>query len=159
MKLAIAIFHGSKRSSPLILDALVLGRGRDAGITVNHARDCASGICIGKSQFHQGHADDADMPPPPKVPNADRRSREHLTPAEINRLIAAAQQLGRHGQRDATMILLAYRHGLRVSDPPAHAPPFDRLQAHQRRPGHLQQHSPVLSAVCDELENTVRGRG
>ena len=56
------------------------------------------------------------MPPPPKVPNADRRSREHLTPAEIDRLIAAAPRLGRHGQRDATMILLAYRHGLRVSE-------------------------------------------
>lgn len=56
------------------------------------------------------------MPPLPKVPNADRRSREHLTPAEINRLIAAAQQLGRHGHRDATMILLTYRHGLRVSE-------------------------------------------
>lgn len=54
------------------------------------------------------------MPPPPKVPNADRRSREHLTPAEINRLSAAAQQLGRHGHHDATMILLAYRHGLRL---------------------------------------------
>jgi type 1 fimbriae regulatory protein FimB len=54
--------------------------------------------------------------PPPKVLNADRRSREHLPPAEISRLIAAAQQLGRHGQRDATMILLAYRHGLRVSE-------------------------------------------
>ena len=56
------------------------------------------------------------MNPPPKVPNADRRSREHLTPSEIDRLIAAAQHLGRHGQRDATMILLAYRHGLRVSE-------------------------------------------
>ena len=41
------------------------------------------------------------MSPPPKVPNAERRSREHLTPAEIDRLIAAARQLGRHGQRDA----------------------------------------------------------
>src|SRR5271169_5778003 len=56
------------------------------------------------------------MNPPPKVPNADRRSREHLTPAEIDRLIAAARLLGRHGHRDATMILLAYRHGLRVSE-------------------------------------------
>lgn len=37
------------------------------------------------------------MSPPPKVPNADRRSREHLTPAEIDRLMAAAQRLGRHG--------------------------------------------------------------
>lgn len=56
------------------------------------------------------------MPPPPKVHNADRRSREHLTSVEIDRLITAAQSLGRHGQRDATMILLAYRHGLRVSE-------------------------------------------
>jgi site-specific recombinase XerD len=56
------------------------------------------------------------MNPPPKVPNADRRSREHLTPAEIDRLIAAARRRGRHGDRDAAMILLAYRHGLRVSE-------------------------------------------
>ena len=56
------------------------------------------------------------MSPPPKVPNAERRGREHLTPSEIDRLIAAARQLGRHGHRDATMILLAYRHGLRVSE-------------------------------------------
>ena len=56
------------------------------------------------------------MNPPPKVPNADRRSREHLTPAEIDRLIAAARRLGRHGDRDTAMILLAYRHGLRVSE-------------------------------------------
>jgi type 1 fimbriae regulatory protein FimB len=56
------------------------------------------------------------MRPPPKLSNTIRRSREHLTPAEIDRLIAAARQLGRHGQRDATMILLAYRHGLRVSE-------------------------------------------
>jgi integrase len=54
--------------------------------------------------------------PPPKQPNAERRSREHLTPAEIDRLITAAQRLGRHGHRDATMILIAYRHGLRVSE-------------------------------------------
>ena len=45
--------------------------------------------------------------PPPKQPNAERRSREHLTPAEIDRLITAAQRLGRHGHRDATMILIA----------------------------------------------------
>jgi type 1 fimbriae regulatory protein FimB len=56
------------------------------------------------------------MRPPPKQPNAERRSREHLTPAEIERLVAAAQRLGRHGHRDATMILLSYRHGLRVSE-------------------------------------------
>lgn len=56
------------------------------------------------------------MAPPLKQPNAARRSREYLTPAEIDRLMAAARQLGRHGHRDATMILVAYRHGLRVSE-------------------------------------------
>ncbi|MGH7100491.1 MAG: tyrosine-type recombinase/integrase [Candidatus Acidiferrales bacterium] len=56
------------------------------------------------------------MRPPPKRPNTERRSREYLTPTEIDRLIAAARRLGRHGQRDATMILLAYRHGLRGSE-------------------------------------------
>ncbi len=56
------------------------------------------------------------MAPPPKQPNAERRSREHLTAAEIEALIGAARRLGRHGHRDATMILLAYRHGLRVSE-------------------------------------------
>jgi type 1 fimbriae regulatory protein FimB len=52
------------------------------------------------------------MTPPPKQPNAERRSREHLTPVEIDRLVSAARQLGRHGHRDATMILIAYRHVL-----------------------------------------------
>jgi integrase len=56
------------------------------------------------------------MAPPLKQPNAERRSREYLTPAEIDGLMAAARHLGRHGHRDATMILVAYRHGLRVSE-------------------------------------------
>ena len=51
-----------------------------------------------------------------KPRNADRRSREHLTPAEIDKLIVAAGKLGRYGHRDATMILMAFRHGLRVSE-------------------------------------------
>src|SRR5882762_3134193 len=51
--------------------------------------------------------------PPRKAPNATRRSREYLTPREVDALIAAARRLGRYGHRDATMLLLAYRHGLR----------------------------------------------
>ena len=43
------------------------------------------------------------------------RTREHLTDAEIERLMAAARN-NRWGHRDATMILVAYRHGLRVSE-------------------------------------------
>ena len=54
--------------------------------------------------------------PPRKRPNAERRSREFLTPAEVERLAEAAQGVGRHGHRDTTMILIAYRHALRVSE-------------------------------------------
>lgn len=54
--------------------------------------------------------------PPRRVPNAQRRSREFLTPSEVESLIAAAQKLGRHGHRDGTMLLVAYRHALRVSE-------------------------------------------
>jgi integrase len=54
-------------------------------------------------------------PPPRRRPNRELRTREHLTPAEVEKLIEAAKQT-RHGHRDGTMILLAYRHGLRASE-------------------------------------------
>src|SRR5262245_32161826 len=54
--------------------------------------------------------------PPRRVANRERRSREHLTPKEVDKIIKAASRLGRYGHRDATLILLAYRHGLRVSE-------------------------------------------
>lgn len=54
--------------------------------------------------------------PPKKQPNIKLRSREYLTPDEVEKLIAAAKQVGRHRVRDTTMILIAYRHGLRVSE-------------------------------------------
>lgn len=54
--------------------------------------------------------------PPKKIKNIERRSREYLTPVEIEKLISAAKQLGRYGARDSTMILMAYRHGLRISE-------------------------------------------
>jgi integrase len=47
--------------------------------------------------------------------NGDLRTREYLTEAEVERLMKAATG-NRHGHRDATMILVAYRHGLRVSE-------------------------------------------
>jgi integrase len=52
---------------------------------------------------------------PGRKPNAELRTREHLTPAEVEKLIKAAKS-GRHGHRDATMVLVAYRHGLRAAE-------------------------------------------
>jgi type 1 fimbriae regulatory protein FimE len=53
---------------------------------------------------------------PRRRPNAEVRSREYLTEPEVEKLIKAAGKLGRHGHRDSTLILLAYRHALRVSE-------------------------------------------
>ena len=52
---------------------------------------------------------------PKRPPNTDLRTREYLTEAEVERLIEAAKN-NRWGHRDAAMILVAYRHGLRVSE-------------------------------------------
>ena len=48
-------------------------------------------------------------------PNRELRTREYLTAKEVDRLIEAAKA-NRQGDRDATMILIAYRHGLRASE-------------------------------------------
>ena len=52
---------------------------------------------------------------PGRKVNTEYRTREHLTEAEVERLLKVAKD-NRHGLRDATMILVAYRHGLRVSE-------------------------------------------
>lgn len=55
-----------------------------------------------------------------KVPcrpkNREVRSREHLLSDEVDALMKAAGNVGRHRLRDRTLILVAYRHGLRVSE-------------------------------------------
>ena len=43
------------------------------------------------------------------------RTREYLTDAEVTKLIAATTD-NRYGNRDASMILIAYRHGLRAAE-------------------------------------------
>jgi type 1 fimbriae regulatory protein FimB/type 1 fimbriae regulatory protein FimE len=80
---------------------------------------------------HSHHLGDAAMPAntklklvtpateirtvPTRKPNAAYRSREHLTEAEVEKLLDAARA-NRHGHRDALMVLVAYRHGLRASE-------------------------------------------
>jgi integrase len=50
---------------------------------------------------------------PIRPANAELRSREYLTVAEVEKLMREARQ-GRYGHRDATLILIAFRHGLRA---------------------------------------------
>jgi integrase len=52
---------------------------------------------------------------PGRATNAELRAREYLTPAEVDKLMKAARD-GRYGHRDATMILIAFRHGLRATE-------------------------------------------
>ena len=72
---------------------------------------------------------------PRRLPNAKLRTREHLTPEEVEHIIETAKA-NRHGHRDALMVLLAYRHGLRAAEvvdlrcergAPLTAPGFSRM--------------------------------
>src|SRR5215203_228484 len=72
---------------------------------------------------------------PRRPKNAALRTREYLLEHEIEALMAAARQ-NRHGHRDATMILIAFRHGLRASeavDLRWDQVDFDRASLHVRR--------------------------
>jgi site-specific recombinase XerD len=52
---------------------------------------------------------------PLRRPNAELRTREYLTDAEVA-LLTEAAKANRWGHRDATMILVAYRHGFRAAE-------------------------------------------
>jgi integrase len=50
-----------------------------------------------------------------RLPKRELRTREHLTEKEVYRLIKAVGD-NRYGRRDATMVLIAFRHGLPASE-------------------------------------------
>jgi integrase len=52
----------------------------------------------------------------PTTVSSSVRTREYLTTREIERLMAADRKSSRYDHRDATMILIGYRHGLRASE-------------------------------------------
>jgi integrase len=73
--------------------------------------------------------------PPKRRRNSETRAREYLTAAEVEKLIAAAGD-NRYGHRDATIILIAYRHGLRPAEAVAlrwDQVDFDRGELHVAR--------------------------
>src|SRR5215813_13422017 len=62
------------------------------------------------------HIRAVDGKTPSTVNTSVARTRRYLTGREVEKLMEAARKHGRYGHRDATMILLAYRHGLRASE-------------------------------------------
>jgi integrase len=72
---------------------------------------------------------------PLRRPNGELRSREYLTVAEVTALTEAAKR-NRQGQRDSTMILISFRHGLRATELVSlrwDAVSFDNATLHVRR--------------------------
>ena len=53
---------------------------------------------------------------PRSTKRTGRRKRDHLLPAEFNRLLDAAATTGSHGLRNRTMVLMAFRHGLKLGE-------------------------------------------
>jgi integrase len=98
--------------------------------------------------------------PPIRPKNEDLREREHLRPEEIERLIEAARG-NRHGGRDALMILMAYRHGLRaseVTDLKWEQVDFDRSEIHVNRlKGGTPATHPLTGRELRELRRHKRG--
>lgn len=53
---------------------------------------------------------------PRKKKRVAGKSRDYVLPKEVDRLLDAAIHTGRHGHRNYTLILLCYRHGLRLGE-------------------------------------------
>ncbi len=109
---------------------------------------------------------------PLRPANAVVRSREYLTLSEVEKLISAARS-GRYGHRDATLILVAYRHGLRASEvadlrvesgrvrpqcDAARAPGQERQAERPSAPGRRGSSAARAAAAISGLDLRVRHR-
>lgn len=82
----------------------ILFRAPSASFEAGHARLVAPCFVI------------MGRPPPKRKRYRDVRSREYLTSREVDSLIRAVKGSGRNRHRNATLILVAYRHGLRAGE-------------------------------------------
>jgi integrase len=91
----------------------------------------------------------------------DRRGKDFLTEAEIKRFLEAARG-GRHGIRDYLMMLMAYRHGLRVSElVDIRLKDLDLESARiyvRRKKGSLSTHQPIEGDELRALRAWLRER-
>jgi len=87
---------------------------------------------------------------PRRRPNAELRRREHLTEAEVERLMEAAKG-NRWGHRDAAMVLVAYRHGLRAAELVDH---FRTATLHVRR---VKKGTPSTHPIVGDELRALRG--
>lgn len=90
--------------------------------------------------------------PPVKPRNKDVRAREYLRPDEVKLLLKTTGKIGRHPKRDRALILLMYRHGLRVGEASKlrwHQIDWKFCQIHVRRD---KEGKPSVQPLCgDEL--------
>jgi len=55
-------------------------------------------------------------PAPPRKQKHDDSVRDYLRPDEVEAMVQAARKSGRHRVRDAAIIVMMYRHGLRTAE-------------------------------------------
>ncbi len=57
-----------------------------------------------------------DLHPPPRKKRHDPAVRDYLRPDEVDAMVQAARTSGRHRVRDAAIIVMMFRHGLRTAE-------------------------------------------
>src|SRR6185312_10502453 len=80
------------------------------------SQSCNAGESLMVAHFRVIEPRNVNRSVPMRPANGEQRQREYLTPAEVERLIKAARNGERYSHRDATLILVAFPHGLRASE-------------------------------------------
>lgn len=97
----------------------------------------------------------------PAKQTVDHLGKDFLTEAEMKRFLEAAKH-GRHGVRDYVMMLMAYRHGLRVSElVDIRLKDLDLETARlfvRRKKGSLSTHQPIEGDELRALRAWLRER-